>query len=54
MADKFIVKEGKQVIFSSDDSTICEGIAKQRTLDLLNRGCDVRNEEFKVVVESQN
>lgn len=53
MADKFVVKEGKQVIFSSDDAALCEGVAKQRTLDLVNRGCDVRNDEFKVAVSKQ-
>lgn len=50
MADKFKVLVGKQVVFSSDDRDLCEGVAGQKKLDLINRGCDIRTDEHHVHV----
>lgn len=54
MADKYVVKEGKQVIFSSDEEDACHAVAGQKRMELMNRGCDIRNDEFKLVIETQN
>lgn len=55
MADKFRVMEGKQVMFSSDDRDLCEGMAGQKKVELVNRGVDIRSEEHHVrVVEHED
>lgn len=48
MADKFKVMVGKQVVFSSDDRELCDAMVSQKKLDLVHRGCDIRNEEHSV------
>lgn len=54
MADKFRVMEGKQVMFSSDDRELCEGMANQKKVELVNRGVDIRTDEHHVrVVEHE-
>lgn len=54
MADKFRVMEGKQVMFSSDDRELCEGMAATKRIDLINRGVDIRADEHHVrVVEHE-
>lgn len=50
MADKFRVEEGSMVIFSSSDEGICQAIAKDKTVELIKRGCDVSKSEFTVKV----
>lgn len=55
MADKFRVMEGKQVMFSSDDYDLCEGMANQKKVELVNRGVDIRADEHHVrVVEHED
>lgn len=54
MADKFRVMEGTQVIFSSDDEELCKGVAQQKKIDLVHRGCDIRDSEFRVHIAEAN
>lgn len=55
MADKFRVMEGKQVMFSSEDRELCEGMANQKKVELVNRGVDIRADEHHVrVVEHED
>lgn len=50
MADKFVVKQGSQVIFSSDDEGTCQLMANKAIQDSIVKGVDVRNSEHAVTV----
>lgn len=50
MADKYVVKQGSQPCFSSDDLGVCEAVVSKKKMELLNQGCDIRHPEFAMSI----